>query len=143
MAHSSGAKDQTFLTLVQARDRLRAGATLDPAAAPLVAATIDYVLTKRSKEVAKQLRRAARQRRDDCIRQAALQLEAGSVHAKGLALLTVARRYRASSWRHHRDQISCPDSIRGTVHEQLWIAFKIYPSFPDGIRQIQAIIRSG
>ncbi len=143
MSGTSNTGDQTFLTLVQARDHLRAGATLDPASAPLVAAVIDYVLAKRSKEVAKQLRRAAKQRRDDCIRQAAEQLEEGNVHAKGLALLTVARRYRASSWRHHQDQISCPDSIRGTVHEHLWIAFKIYPSFPDGIRQIQAIISSG
>ncbi|WP_027133422.1 hypothetical protein [Geminicoccus roseus] len=143
MPRPSGTDDQTFLTLVQARDQLRVGATLDPASAPLVAATIDFVLGLRSKTVAKQLRLAARQRRDDCIRQAALQLEERSVRAKGVALLTVARRYRASSWRHHQNQISCPDSIRGTVHEHLWIAFKIYPSFPDGIRQIQAIIRSG
>ena len=130
----------TFHLLARARDQLRARQPLDPAVEPLVLAAVELALSKKSKEAEKRLRQAALRRRNDEIREAAGKVPGDSIHARGVALLTAANRYRASSWRHHRSELSCPASIRGTAQEHLWIAFQVFPTFPNGIRQIQAII---
>jgi hypothetical protein len=126
--------------LAAVRDRLLAGAPLDPGDAHLAAAALGVVLRRHDRTEAAALRRAGLRQRDELFRRAAARFYTGSPRAQAGALLKDANRYAAGGWRSDRGCVSCPDRLRGTVQELLWHAFKAHPSYPSSLRQVQNIL---
>jgi hypothetical protein len=125
------------------RDRLLAGAALDPPDRHLAAVACGLIVERCDRREAAALRRAGLRGRDELIRRAATGFYTGSTRARATALLRDAERYAASGWRHDRGSVSCPDRLRGTVRELLWLAFKSCPSFPSSLRQVENILTAG
>ncbi len=129
----------THLRLADIYARLPDAGTLDYGDRQLVAAAIAVALKHHARAVDAELRQQGLHQRDDLIRTIAERFT-GSVRARGRAVLDAAKSYAAGPWRHHRASTICPETIRGTVTEHLWRAFKSHPTFPTWLRQIQSII---
>jgi hypothetical protein len=132
-----------FDRLAVAHARLLECGVLDPGLARLVAATVEDALARRDRALAVALRRASLHQRDELLRRAAAEFYAGCPRARAMALLQDARRYGAAAWLRDRGSVTCPETIRGTIKEVLWLAFKAYPAFPSSLRQIQNILVAG
>ena len=63
-----------------------------------------------------------------------------NISARAETIHRVATRYAASSWRFDRERKAMPDTYRGTLKEQLWLAFKSGATMPLSTRQLRTIL---
>lgn len=63
-----------------------------------------------------------------------------NLSARAEAIHRVATCYEASSWRFDREREPMPDNYRGTLKEQLWLAFKSGATMPLSTRQLRTIL---
>jgi hypothetical protein len=137
------ADDTAPALLAAARDQLLLHPGLiDPGLARWAAAGLDLVLERRSRQEAIALRRFGRRERNRLICQLEGEYFAGKFgnRAKAEAVLAAARQYAAIGWMRHRASVTCPNSIRGTAQELLWLAMKAHKRFPDSVSMIEKIL---
>lgn len=130
------------LHLEHARSQVLAGFPLDDDTARLVAVALDRVVSRLDRADAIALRRAARLKRDDLIREMAAKFFAdrGSQRATAMAICGAIKAYAAGEWRFHCRSSTCPAAIIGTHREYLWRAFRLVSSFPSSLRSIKNIL---